>query len=157
MAGPRRLGVYVNLHAFDNIYCSYRRWKSERPGEKRLLQFRIEVKVILESHTNNPEQRLPSYDCILEFSKLLDRVWRDKIIVSLDDPELPIFKAMDAKGLINLSLLPDTGAEFFSFEMFNWFKIWLTNSGLINHVDVRAVEVIEHYGVNIVSASLYSE
>jgi hypothetical protein len=84
---------------------------------------------------------------------MLERTWKERTIVSLDDPELPIFKAMDAKGLIKLSLLPDIGAEMFAQEIFNWFKVWLNNSGLIKQVDVRAVEVVE----DNFNSSLYTE
>lgn len=115
----------------------------------------LTVKVIFESHTLSDDRRVihTDSDCIKEFSKMLENTWREKTIVSLDDPEIAIFKALDTKGLIKLSLLPDVGAELFATEMFNWFKVWLVNSELIKQVDVRAVEVVE----NPFSSSLYSE
>lgn len=159
MVGPRRVGVYVNSQTFYRIYCSYRRWRSEHPPDRVVRPYNLEIKVIFESHAVNSDGRVmrSNSECLDEFNKLLDRMWRDKTIICTDDPEIAIFKAMEAKGLISLSMLPDVGAEAFSLEMFNWFKIWLTNSGMIQYVDVRAVEVIENTSLGIVSASLYSE
>lgn len=151
----RRAGIYVTTKTFEKIYCSYRRWKSPYQYDRMLRAHNLTVKVIFESHTLSDDRRVihTDSDCIKEFSKMLENTWREKTIVSLDDPEIAIFKALDTKGLIKLSLLPDVGAELFATEMFNWFKVWLVNSELIKQVDVRAVEVVE----NPFSSSLYSE
>lgn len=151
----RRAGVFVTTKKFEGVYCSYRRWKSPYAYDKRLRAHTLTIKVVFESHSLGEDKRVIHFDndCFTEFNKLLVKSWRDCTIVSLDDPELPIFKAMEAKGLIKLSLLPEIGAEMFAHEIFNWFKVWLTNSDLIKQVDVRAVEVVE----NDFSSSLYTE
>ena len=151
----RRQGVFVTTKTFEKIYCSYRRWRSPLSYDRALRSHNLTVKVIFESHSLGDDRRVihTDSDCINEFRYMLERTWKERTIVSLDDPELPIFKAMDAKGLIKLSLLPDIGAEMFAQEIFNWFKVWLNNSGLIKQVDVRAVEVVE----DNFNSSLYTE
>jgi hypothetical protein len=123
----------------------FRRWKSPYPYDKRINPFNLTVKVVLESHYLSTDGRVLNneHDCIQQFTKLIESTWLNRVIIASDDPELLIFKAMETKGLMNLTILPDVGNEAFSVEMFNWFKVWLTNSGLISQVDVRAVEVSE--------------
>lgn len=145
----RREGRFLNTRVYDDIFCSYRRWKSPHRYDQTLRSHHLTVKVVFECyHLGDDSRVVPGgathNDCLLEFSKLLSKKWDGKTIVSLDDPELAIFKAMEMKGLIDLSLLPHVGAEMFSAEMYNWFKVWLTNSRMIEKFDVKGVEVMEH-------------
>lgn len=155
MAAIRRAGFYVNTKTFTDIRCSFRRWRSPRSPDKILRPYILTVKVVLEAHQLGDDGRVlnDDHDCMIEFWKLLNRTWNGCVIVANDDPELLIFKAMETKGLIQLTTLPDVGSEPFAAEMFSWLKVWMTNSELIKRVDVRAVEVVETQ----FSSSLYSE
>ncbi len=151
----RRQGFYVCTKTFGEVRCSFRRWKSTHYFDKILRPYELTVKVVLEAHHLGDDRRvmLNQHDCMLEFRKLLDRTWTDHVVVANDDPELLIFKAMETKGIIQLTTLPDVGTEPFAAEMYSWLKVWLTNSELIKQVDVRAVEIVE----TRYSSSLYTE
>ena len=54
---------------------------------------------------------------------------------------MSIFQALDHKGIVFLSTLPIVSPEKIAEEIFNWFKVWLSNSRLIERVDIRSSEV----------------
>lgn len=151
----RRQGVYLSTKIFDRITCVYRRWRSDISEDKVLRAHTLTFKVLLECHNlDNGENVLYNKDdCLYEFEKMLLSRFVNKTIVALDDPELDTFKTLDTAGAISISLLPSVGAERFSEEMFNWFKIWLMNSMLMDRVDVRSVEVVEDWN----SSAVYAE
>lgn len=133
----------------------FRRCNATNGHDKVLKAYNLSAKIVLEAHHLDDSDRVLSYpdDCLIEFERMLDTYYTGKVIVTHNDPELPIFWALEVKGLIILSVLPNVGAEHFAAEMFNWMKVWLVNSGLINRVDVKAIEVVESQ----YSSSLYTE
>lgn len=155
MAIIRRQGVYITTKTYDKIDCIYRRWASEHSYDCMLKAHSLTFKVVLECHHLDPGLNVlnSDSDCLYEFEKMIKQRFMNKTIVALDDPEMPIMQALDAKGLISISLLPSVGAERISEEMFNWFKVWLMNSKLMDRVDVRSVEVTEDWR----SSAVYAE
>ena len=144
MSVIRRDGVHLTTKLFDNIYTVFRIWNSENPKDTVLNAYNFKIKVLFESHfLDKSNQMLPDdHDCFIEFNKMLDQRFRNKTLVDLIDPEMSIMQALDQKGVISISTLPDVSSERIAQEFFNWFKVWLTNSTLISRVDVRSVELV---------------
>lgn len=150
---PRRQGVHVIAKTFEGYHCSYRAWGSNNHQDKILHPYSLTVKAIFESHNADERVLHDNSDLMREFRKILDQTIHNTVIVAHSDPELPIFKALETKGLINLIALQNVSASQLSIEFFNWLKVWLINSNAIDEVDIRAVEVTE----NDKSSYLYSE
>lgn len=144
MSVVRRDGVHLSTKVFDNVYTTFRIWNAENPKDAVLKAYNFKIKVLFESHfLDQSNQLLPDdHDCFNEFNKMLDQYFRNKTIVDHIDPEISIMQALDQKGIISISTLPDVSPERIAQEIFNWFKVWLTNSTLINRVDVRSVELV---------------
>jgi 6-pyruvoyltetrahydropterin/6-carboxytetrahydropterin synthase len=73
----------------------------------------------------------------------MDYMFDHTVIVAEDDPELPIFKTMNNKGIIQLRVVPATGAEKFAeylYKKLNKFVRTETNE----RVHVVKVEFMEH-------------
>lgn len=139
----RRDGVYLSTKVYDNINCVFRLWNAEDPKDRVLKSYKLKVKILFECHHLDQGYVLldDNHDCLKEFNKMLNSYFRNKTVVALDDPEMSIFQALDQKGVIFLSTLPFVSPEKISEEIFNWFKVWLANSRLIERVDVRSVEI----------------
>jgi 6-pyruvoyltetrahydropterin/6-carboxytetrahydropterin synthase len=73
----------------------------------------------------------------------MDYMFDHTVIISEDDPYLELFKDMDSNELIQLRVIPATGAEQFSkyiYEKLNIFMQEETNG----RVKVARVEFMEH-------------
>lgn len=143
MAIVRRDGVYLSTKIFDDIRCVFRLWNADDPKDRVLKSYNFKIKILFECHNLDQSYILldDNNDCLKEFDKMLTRHFRNKSIVALDDPEMSIFQALDQKNVISLSTLPNVSPEKIAEEFFSWFKVWLTNSRLIDRVDVRSVEL----------------
>ena len=146
MTTMRRQGVYISTKVFENINCVFRTWDAEHPKDRMLKAHHLKLRVVFECHYLDQGFIIlnDDHDCLKEFVKMLDRHFNNKTVVALDDPEMSIFQALDHKGVIFLSTLPNVSPEKIAEEVFNWFKVWLINSGLIERVDVRSVEVTDN-------------
>jgi hypothetical protein len=143
MAIVRREGVYLSTKVYENINCIFRIWNAEDPKDRVLKSYNLKVKIMFECHYLDQGHVLldDNHDCLKEFSKMLNNFFKNKTVVALDDPEMSIFQALDHKGVIVLSTLPFVSTEKIAEEIFSWFKVWLTNSRLIDRVDVRSVDL----------------
>lgn len=143
MSMTRRQGVYLSTKIYDDVNCVFRRWNAENLYDRQLKSHNLKFKILFECHYLDQGYVLldDSHDCLKEFDKMLNRQFKNKTIVALDDPEMSIFQALDHKGVIALVTFPNISPEKIAEDVFNWFKIWIINSKLIDRVDVRSVEL----------------
>jgi 6-pyruvoyltetrahydropterin/6-carboxytetrahydropterin synthase len=73
------------------------------------------------------------------FDYLLDHT----TIVAEDDPYLPLFKQMDAEGIIQLRILPSVGCERFAEYLYEKINTFLSEE-TDGRVRATKVEVYEH-------------
>ena len=139
----RRAGAYLSTKIYDDINCIFRLWNAEDPKDRVLKSYNLKIKVLFESHYLDHSYAVldDNHDCLREFNKMLNSFFRNKTVVALDDPEMSIYQALDHKGMIFLSTLPVVSPEKIAEEIFNWFKVWLSNSKLIERVDIRSVDI----------------
>jgi len=139
----RRDGVFLTTKVYEDVSCVFRTWDAEHPKDRVLKSYTFRIKILFESHyLDHGNQLLTNdHDCLKEFNKMLNQHFRNKTVVALNDPEMSIFQALDQKGIIFLSTLPEVSSEKIAQELFNWFKVWLINSRLIERVDIRSVEL----------------
>lgn len=143
MTAARGDGVFLATKVYENISCIFRIWDADHPKDRVLKSYTFRIKILFESHYLGQGNQLldDDHDCLKEFNKMLNQYFRNKTVVALNDPEMPIFQALDQKGVIFLSTLPEVSSEKIAQEIFNWFKVWLINSKLIERVDIRSAEL----------------
>ena len=82
----------------------------------------------------------------------MDYMFDHTTIIAEDDPQLTLFKEMDQEGIIQLRILPATGAEQFAkyiYDKVNEFVLKETN----NRAHVTQVEFFENHK----NSSIYEE
>jgi 6-pyruvoyltetrahydropterin/6-carboxytetrahydropterin synthase len=84
--------------------------------------------------------------------KWMDYMFDHTVIVAEDDPEMKMFGDMQAAGMIQLRIIPATGAEKFSEYIFNKLNEFVQKE-TNNRVRVTKVKFMEH-GKN---AACYTE
>jgi 6-pyruvoyltetrahydropterin/6-carboxytetrahydropterin synthase len=142
---------FQSTKLFDGYSACFRQWKAEGTHCRFLHGYAVSFRVWFEGELDernwvwdfggmkrangNIEGMSPK----AFFDYLLDHT----TIVAEDDPYLPLFKQMDAEGIIQLRVLPSVGCERFAeylYEKINTFLLEETDG----RVRATKVEVYEH-------------
>jgi len=86
------------------------------------------------------------FGSLKSFKVWLEDTFDHKTLVASDDPELPTFRDLSVRGLIQLREVPATGCEAFSRMIFEYLEGWLKDNGYTPRVQLRKVEISEHGG-----------
>ena len=73
----------------------------------------------------------------------MDHMFDHTTIIAEDDPELELFKEMHSKGIIQLRIIPTTGAEQFSKYIYEKLNAFIQEE-TEGRVKIVKVEVYEH-------------
>jgi 6-pyruvoyltetrahydropterin/6-carboxytetrahydropterin synthase len=145
------MGSFRSTKIFDGYSTVFRQWKAEETHCKFLHGYGISFKVWFEG-------KLDERNWVWDFGGMkrakgkidgmnpkawMDHMFDHTTIIAEDDPQLGWFQEMDDDGLIQLRVIPATGAECFAeyiYDKLNSFVIKETNG----RVKVVQVEFREH-------------
>jgi 6-pyruvoyltetrahydropterin/6-carboxytetrahydropterin synthase len=145
------MGSFRSTKIFDGYSCVFRQWKAEETHCKFLHGYGISFKVWFEGE-------LDERNWVWDFGGMKrakgtiggmnPKVWMDHMfdhttIIAEDDPYLEQFKEMYSQGIIQLRIIPATGAEQFAkyiYEKLNTFIQEETNG----RIKIAQVEFREH-------------
>jgi len=143
--------MHKSTKLFDGFSCCFRQWKAETTHCRFLHGYGVSFRVTFDGmldHRNwvwdfGGMKRAKTKIDGMSPKKWMDYMFDHTVIVAEDDPELPIFKTMNNKGIIQLRVVPATGAEKFAeylYKKLNKFVRTETNE----RVHVVKVEFMEH-------------
>ena len=145
------MGSFRSTKIFDGYSTVFRQWKAEETHCKFLHGYGISFKVWFEG-------KLDERNWVWDFGGMkrakgkidgmnpkawMDHMFDHTTIIAEDDPQLGWFQEMDDDGLIQLRVIPATGAECFAeyiYDKLNNFVVKETNG----RVKVVQVEFREH-------------
>ena len=143
--------TFKSTKVFDGYSCVFRQWKAEGTHCKYLHGYGVSFKVWFEGELDE-KNWVWDFGGMKRAKGTIDgmnpKVWMDYMfdhttIVAEDDPFLEEFKLMDENRLIQLRVIPATGAERFAeyiYEKLNTFVQEETNG----RVKIVQVEFREH-------------
>ena len=142
---------FQSTKIFDGFSTVFRQWRADGTHCQFLHGYGISFKITFEGE-------LDERNWVWDFGGMKrakgtiggmnPKVWMDHMfdhttIIAEDDPQLEFFKDMHSKGMIQLRIIPATGAEQFAkyiYDKVNEFVLEETN----NRVHVTQVEFKEH-------------
>jgi len=142
---------FQSTKIFDGFSTVFRQWRADGTHCQFLHGYGISFKITFEGE-------LDERNWVWDFGGMKrakgtiggmnPKVWMDHMfdhttIIAEDDPQLEFFKVMHSKGMIQLRIIPATGAEQFAkyiYDKVNEFVLEETN----NRVRVTQVEFKEH-------------
>jgi 6-pyruvoyltetrahydropterin/6-carboxytetrahydropterin synthase len=142
---------FQSTKIFDGFSTVFRQWRADGTHCQFLHGYGISFKITFEGE-------LDERNWVWDFGGMKrakgtiggmnSKVWMDHMfdhttIIAEDDPQLEFFKVMHSKGMIQLRIIPATGAEQFAkyiYDKVNEFVLEETN----NRVRVTQVEFKEH-------------
>jgi 6-pyruvoyltetrahydropterin/6-carboxytetrahydropterin synthase len=145
------MSKFTSTKLFDGYSTCFRQWRAKNTHCKYLHGYAVSFRVWFEGELDyrnwvfdfggmkRSKTKIAGMSPKDWFAWLLDHT----VIIASDDPHLDSFRMMDAEGIIQLRILPDSGCERFAEYLFN-----IINEFLLDETDGRVrstrVEVYEH-------------
>jgi len=120
------MGKYQSSKVFDGFSTVFRQWRAENTHCRFLHGYGISFKVYFEGeldHRNWVWDFGGMKRAKTQIDGMSPKVWMDymfdhTVVMAEDDPELETFQDMDARGIIQLRVIPAVGAESFASYLF---------------------------------------
>jgi 6-pyruvoyltetrahydropterin/6-carboxytetrahydropterin synthase len=145
------MGNFRSTKVFDNYSTCFRQWKAEKTHCKFLHGYGVSVKVWFEGELDE-RNWVWDFGGFSRAKGTIDgmnpKTWLDYMldhttIIAEDDPELELFKEIHYKGIIQLRIIPATGAERFAEYFYNKLNDFV-QAETEGRVRVVQVEFREH-------------
>ena len=145
------MSKFQSTKIFDGFSCVFRQWKAEGTHCRFLHGYGVSFKIWFEGELDE-RNWVWDFGGMKRAKGTIDgmnpKAWMDYMfdhttIVAENDPYLPVFKQMEADSIIQLRIIPATGAEQFSkyiYEKLNTFIQEETKG----RVKITKVEFMEH-------------
>jgi len=145
------MNKFTSTKVFDGFSTVFRQWRAEGTHCQKLHGYGISFKVYFEGELDHRNwvwdfggmKRAKTTIDGMSAKAWMDYMFDHTLIVAQDDPALDDFKKLDDKGIVQLRIIPATGAEKFSeyiFNKLNNFVIFETQG----RVRVTKVDFREH-------------
>lgn len=139
-----------SIKVYDGFSTVFRQWRAEGTHCKFLHGYGISFEVIFEGEldeknwvfdfgglkraTNKIEDKTPN--------EWLNYMFDHTTIISEDDPYLSCFKDLQKYGLIQLRVIPNTGAERFAEYLFNKLDdfVYRETEGRVRVIQIKFME-----------------
>jgi len=145
------MGKFQSTKLFDGFSCVFRQWKAEGTHCRFLHGYGVSFRVWFEGELDE-RNWVWDFGGMKRAEGTIDgmnpKVWMDfmfdhTVIIADDDPFIALFRKMHDEDLIQLRIIPATGAEQFSkyiYEKLNTFIQEETKG----RVKITKVEFMEH-------------
>jgi 6-pyruvoyltetrahydropterin/6-carboxytetrahydropterin synthase len=145
------MGSFRSTKIFDGYSCVFRQWKAENTHCQFLHGYGVSFKVWFEGELDE-RNWVWDFGGMKRAKGTIDgmnpKVWMDYMldhttIVAEDDPYLPLFMQIHESGIIQIRIIPATGAERFAEYFYNKLNdfVQIETEG---RVKVVQVEFREH-------------
>lgn len=153
---------FISTKVFDGYSTVFRQWKAEGTHCKYLHGYGVSFKVWFEGELDEKNwvwdfggmKRAKGTIDDKNPKEWLDWLLDHTVIIAADDPALGVFAEMDEQNLIQLRVLPATGAERFAEYLFNKLNEFVREE-TNGRVRVTQVEFREHDKNNAVYKETY--
>ena len=143
--------MFVSTKVFDGFSCCFRQWKAKPTHCQYLHGYGVSFKVWFEGQLDERNwvwdfggmKRAKTLIDDMQPKAWMDYMFAHTVIVANDDPMLNYFNNLDDYGVIQLRIVPATGAEKFAEFIYNKLNKFVKEE-TNNRVRVQKVEFREH-------------
>jgi 6-pyruvoyltetrahydropterin/6-carboxytetrahydropterin synthase len=145
------MGIFQSSKVFDGFSTVFRQWKAEETHCRFLHGYGISFKVYFEGELDH-RNWVWDFGGMKRAKTLIDgkspKAWMDYMfdhttVVAEDDPHLDQFRRMDLFDLIQLRIIPATGAEKFAEYIYSKLNNFV-HQETEGRVRVTKVKFMEH-------------
>lgn len=145
------MSTFQSTKVFDGFSCVFRQWKASGTHCRFLHGYGVSFRVWFEGELDH-RNWVWDFGGMKRAKTAIDgmnpKTWMDYMfdhttLVAQDDPSLEDFKRLDSDGLIQLRIIPATGAERFAKFIYDKLSIFVQEE-TEGRVKVAQVEFMEH-------------
>ena len=152
--------MFTSTKVFDGFSCCFRQWKAETTHCRFMHGYGVSFKVWFKGDLDHRNwvwdfggmKRAKTKIDGKSPKEWMDYMFDHTVLVAEDDPMLNYFNNLNDYGVLQLRIIPATGAEKFAEYIFNKLNSFVKEE-TNNRVKVKQVEFREH-GKN---SAIYSE
>ena len=145
------MGKFKSTKLFDGFSTVFRQWKAETTHCRFLHGYGVSFRVTFEGDLDERNwvwdfggmKRANGTIDGMSPKEWMDYMFDHTVIVAEDDPGINGFKTMDQLGIIQLRIIPATGAEKFAEFIFNKLDPFVKEE-TDGRVKITQVEFMEH-------------
>ena len=145
------MGKFQSSKVFDGFSTVFRQWKAKETHCKFLHGYGISFKVYFEGELDHRNwvwdfggmKRAKTQIDGMSPKEWMDYMFDHTLICAEDDPALPGFRKLEYDGIIQLRVIPATGAEKFAEFIFGKLNTFVQTE-TEGRVRVAKVEFMEH-------------
>ena len=145
------MGKFKSTKLFDGFSTVFRQWKAETTHCRFLHGYGVSFRVTFEGDLDERNwvwdfggmKRANGTIDGMSPKEWMDYTFDHTVIVAEDDPGINGFKTMDQLGIIQLRIIPATGAEKFAEYIFNKLNPFIQEE-TDGRVKITQVEFMEH-------------
>jgi 6-pyruvoyltetrahydropterin/6-carboxytetrahydropterin synthase len=145
------MGKFQSTKLFDGYSCVFRQWKADGTHCRFLHGYGVSFRVWFEGELDERNwvwdfggmKRAKGTIDYMNPKQWMDYMFDHTVIISEDDPYLDVFKKMMVDDLIQLRIIPATGAEQFAKYIYNKLNTFVQEE-TEGRVKVARVEFMEH-------------
>ena len=145
------MGKFQSSKVFDGFSTVFRQWKAETTHCRFLHGYGISFKVYFEGELDHRNwvwdfggmKRAKTQIDGKSPKEWMDYMFDHTVVVAEDDPGIKGFETMDKLGVIQLRIIPATGAEKFAEYIYNKLQEFV-DTETEGRVKVTKVKFMEH-------------
>ena len=145
------MGKFKSTKLFDGFSTVFRQWKAETTHCRFLHGYGVSFRVTFEGELDERNwvwdfggmKRAKTKIDNMSPKEWMDYMFDHTVLVAEDDPGLNGFKTMDQLDIIQLRIIPATGAEKFAEFIFNKLNSFVQEE-TDGRVKITQVEFMEH-------------
>ena len=145
------MGKFQSSKVFDGFSTVFRQWKAEDTHCRFLHGYGISFKLYFEGELDHRNwvwdfggmKRANTKINDMSAKEWMNYMFDHTTVIAEDDPHLPYFRTMDREGVIQLRVIPATGAEKFAEYIYNKLDKFV-HKETDGRVKVTKVKFMEH-------------
>ena len=133
--------VYTVSKTFHDFPCAHRRWRHS--GHCALVHgYSRPFTIVFACSQRDANGFVFDFGDLKPVKAWLESQFDHRLCIDADDPLLPEFRAMEAKGAARLTVFEEVGMEGSAKYVFDWVQAWVQNQseGRVWVVSVEARE-----------------
>ncbi len=101
---------YTSTKTYRNLPCAHRQWKHD--GHCAYIHgYSREYTFYFEAETFDEHGWVVGFGDLKQLKEYLVHMYDHTMLISEDEPEVPLFKELHEKGICNLRIVPDVSLE----------------------------------------------
>jgi 6-pyruvoyltetrahydropterin/6-carboxytetrahydropterin synthase len=143
-----RRPIYRSTKSYDHnegLSCCFRQWRATHSHCQLIHGYALAFRFVFATYDLDQRNWCVDFGSLKPVRAWLHEMFDHTLIVAQDDPHLPDFQALEAKGLVAIRVFPNVGCEATARYVFDHVARFVTEQ-TDGRAWLESVEVKEHGG-----------